>query len=71
LRLRGPALVRWFTESPRDRTAAPIDRTVQLAESGALRVPGGQPIPAEKFSDAVYLAEAAKRGSKPLLLFEP
>jgi NADPH2:quinone reductase len=69
--VRGFWLFRWFTESPRARMAATIDRTVQLADSGVLRVPEGQPIPAEKFSDAVYLAEAAEHGGKPLLVFEP
>jgi hypothetical protein len=51
--------------------AAAIDRTVQLADSGVLRVPEGQPIPVDKFSEAVYLAEAAEHGGKPLLVFEP
>jgi NADPH2:quinone reductase len=51
--------------------AAAIDRTVQLADSGALCVPQGQPIPVEKFSEAVYLAEAADHGGKPLLVFGP
>ena len=31
----------------------------------------GQPIPVEKFSEAVYLAEAPAHGGKPLLVFEP
>ena len=69
--IRGFWLFRWFTESPKDRMAAAIDRTVQLADSGVLRVPEGQPIPVEKFSEAVYLAEAAAHGGKPLLVFEP
>ena len=51
--------------------AAAIDRTVQLAESGVLRVPEGQPIPVEKFKEAVYLAEATAHGGKPLLVFGP
>ncbi len=51
--------------------AAAIDRTPQLADSGALRVPEGQPIPVEEFSEAGYLAEAPEHGSKPLLMFEP
>ena len=69
--VRGFWLFRWFTESSKDRMAAAIDRTVQLADSGVLRVPEGQPIPVEKFSEAVYLAEAAAHGGKPLLMFEP
>ena len=69
--VRGFWLFRWFTENPRDRIAATIERTVQLADSGALRVPKGQPIPVENFSDAVYLAEAPAHGGKPLLVFEP
>jgi hypothetical protein len=36
----------------------------------ALRVPEGQPILVEKFSEAVYLAEASAHGGKPLLVFE-
>ncbi|TQC38282.1 NADPH:quinone reductase, partial [Rhodococcus sp. WS4] len=50
---------------------AAIDRTVQLADRGALRVPEGQPIPLEKFSEAVHLTEAPEHGGKPLLVFEP
>ena len=69
--VRGFWLFRWFTETPKDRMAAAIDRTLQLADSGALRVPEGQPIPVEKFSEAVYLAEAPAHGGKPLLVFEP
>ena len=51
--------------------AAVIDRTLQLADNGVLRVPEGQPIPVEKFSEAVYLAEAPEHGGKPLLVFAP
>ncbi|WP_238391100.1 MULTISPECIES: zinc-dependent alcohol dehydrogenase family protein [unclassified Mycolicibacterium] len=69
--VRGFWLFRWFTETAKERMTAVIERTVQLADSGALRVPEGQPIPVEKFSDAVYLAEAPEHGGKPLLVFEP
>lgn len=68
--VRGFWLFRWLTETPRDRLVATIDRTVQLAGSGVLRVPEGQPIPVEKFGDAVHLAEAPQHGGKPLLVFE-
>ena len=67
--IRGFWLFRWFAETPKDRMAAVIDRTVQLADSGVLRVPEGRPIPVERFSDAVYLAEAREHGGKPLLVF--
>jgi NADPH:quinone reductase-like Zn-dependent oxidoreductase len=70
-KVRGFWLFRWFTETPKDRMAAAIERTLQLAYSGALRVPEGQPISVEKFSDAVDLAEAPAHGGKPLLVFEP
>src|ERR1700754_431142 len=69
--VRGFWLFRWLTETPNDSMAATIDRSLQLADSGVLRVPEGQPIPVEKFSDAVYLAEAPAHGGKPLLVFEP
>ncbi|HET9890731.1 MAG TPA: zinc-dependent alcohol dehydrogenase family protein [Mycobacterium sp.] len=69
--VRGFWLFRWFTQTPKDRMIAAINRTLQLADSGALRVPEGQPIPVEKFTDAVYLAEAPEHGGKPLLVFEP
>ena len=36
--VRGFWLFRWFTETPKDRMAAAIDRTLQLADSGVLRV---------------------------------
>jgi NADPH:quinone reductase-like Zn-dependent oxidoreductase len=68
--VRGFWLFRWFTDTPKDRMAATIDRTLQLADSVVLRVPEGQPIPVEKFSEAVYLAEAPEHGGKPLLVFE-
>ncbi len=68
--VRGFWLFRWLTETPKNRMAAAIDRTLQLADSGVLRVPEGQPIPLEKFSEAVYLAEAPAHGGKPLLVFE-
>lgn len=69
--VRGFWLFRWLSETPKDRMAAVIDRTVQLADSGVLRVPAGQPIPVEQFSEAVDLAEAPEHGGKPLLVFEP
>ncbi|HEY3996777.1 MAG TPA: zinc-dependent alcohol dehydrogenase family protein [Mycobacterium sp.] len=69
--VRGFWLFRWFTETPKDRMAATIDRTVQLADSGAIRVPDGQPMSLEKLSEAVYLAEAPAHGGKPLLVFNP
>jgi NADPH:quinone reductase-like Zn-dependent oxidoreductase len=68
--VRGFWLFRWFTETPKDRLVAAINRTVQLADSGALRIPEGQPIQLEDFSEAVYLAEAPEHGGKPLLVFE-
>ena len=67
--VRGFWLFRWLTQTPKERMAATIDRTFQLADSGVLRVPEGQPIPVEKFSDAAYLAEAPAHGGKPLLVF--
>lgn len=68
--VRGFWLFRWLTETPRDRLVATIERTVRLAGSGVLRVPEGQPVPVEKFGDAVHLAEAPQHGGKPLLVFE-
>jgi NADPH:quinone reductase-like Zn-dependent oxidoreductase len=68
--VRGFWLFRWFTETPQERLVAAINRTVQFAESGALRIPEGQPIQLEDFSEAVYLAEAPEHGGKPLLVFE-
>jgi NADPH2:quinone reductase len=67
---RGFWLFRWFNQTPKDRMAAVIDRTIQLVDSGVLQVPEGQSLPVEKFSDAVYLAEAPQHGGKPLLVFE-
>ncbi|HYX99523.1 MAG TPA: NADPH:quinone reductase, partial [Mycobacterium sp.] len=69
--VRGFWLFRWLTETPKERIAVTIDRTVRLADSGALRVPEGQPIPVEKFREAVHLAEAPEHGGKPLLVFDP
>ena len=69
--VRGFWLFRWFTACPKDRMAAAINRTVQLVDSGALRVPEGRPIPLENFGEAVHLAEAPEHGGKPLLVFKP
>jgi NADPH2:quinone reductase len=68
--VRGFWLFRWLTNTPKDRMAVTIGRTLQLADSGVLRVPEGQPIPVENFSEAVYLAEAPEHGGKPLLVFD-
>jgi NADPH:quinone reductase-like Zn-dependent oxidoreductase len=68
--VRGFWLFRWFTEAPKDRMAAAIDRTLRLADSGVLRVPEGQVIPVENFVAAVDLAEAPEHGGKPLLVFD-
>jgi NADPH:quinone reductase-like Zn-dependent oxidoreductase len=68
--VRGFWLFRWFTQTPKDRMLATIARTLQLAETGVLRVPAGQPVSVEKVSEAVYLAEAPQHGGKPLLVFE-
>jgi NADPH:quinone reductase-like Zn-dependent oxidoreductase len=67
--VRGFWLFRWFAETPRGRMAETIARTVALADSGALRVPEGQPIRCEEFGEAVSLAEAPEHGGKPLLIF--
>jgi hypothetical protein len=40
------------------------------AESSVVPAAAVQPIPVEKFSEAVYLAEAPAHGGKPLLVFE-
>lgn len=69
--VRGFWLFRWFTETPQERMTAAITRTLQFVESGALRVPEGQPIQPEDFREAVYLAEAPAHGGKPLLVFQP
>ena len=67
--VRGFWLFRWLSQTPKDRMAAVIDRTMRLADSGTLRVPEGQPIPVEEFGEAVLLAEAPEHGGKPLLVF--
>ncbi|WP_026342642.1 zinc-dependent alcohol dehydrogenase family protein [Nocardia sp. BMG111209] len=68
--VRGFWLFRWLTETPRDRMAAAIDRTLRLVDSGVLRVPEGRPIPLERFGEAVDSAEAPEHGGKPLLMFD-
>lgn len=68
--VRGFWLFRWFSKTPKKQMAAAINRTIELVDSGALRVPEGQSIPVENFSEAVYLAEAPAHGGKPLLVFE-
>jgi NADPH:quinone reductase-like Zn-dependent oxidoreductase len=68
--VRGFWLFRWFAETPEDRMAEVIAKTVGLVDSGVLRVPDGQPIPVENFADAIDLAEAPAHGGKPLLIFD-
>jgi NADPH2:quinone reductase len=67
--VRGFWLFRWFAETPKDRMLATIDHTIRLADSGVLRVPEGQPIAVEQFTEAVRLTEAPEHGGKPLLVF--
>src|SRR5262249_38386978 len=65
--VRGFWLYRWFSVTPQDQVRDAVKRTFDLVVGGTLQVPEGQPIQAEKFADAVALAEAPAHGGKPLL----
>jgi NADPH2:quinone reductase len=69
-RVRGFWLYRWFTTTPQQQIRAALSQTVELVASGSLAIPEGQPLPVERFADAVLLAEAPGHGGKPLLLFD-
>jgi NADPH:quinone reductase-like Zn-dependent oxidoreductase len=67
-RVRGFWLYRWFSTTPQEQIGAALSQTFELVAGGTIRIPEGQPLPLTQFADAVRLAEAPGRGSKPLLL---
>jgi hypothetical protein len=67
--VRGFWLYRWFTTTPPEQIEAALSQTLELVAGGALRIPDGQPVPLERFAEAVRLAEEPGHGGKPLLMF--
>ena len=67
--LRGFWLFRWVVTTPREQVAVTLTETRKLVTDGVLVIPAGQPIPVERFADAVEVAEAPAHGTKPLLVF--
>ncbi|MEU6598178.1 zinc-dependent alcohol dehydrogenase family protein [Streptomyces flaveolus] len=68
--VRGFWLNRWFgTASPEEALRA-LSQVRGLVADGVLSIPQGQPFPLEHFPEAVALAEAPARDSKPLFVFE-
>lgn len=67
--VRGFWLYRWFATTPPEQIEAALSQTLELVAGGALRIPDGQPVPLERFAEAVRLAEEPGHGGKPLLMF--
>lgn len=68
--LRGFWLFRWVVSTPPDETRATLVEAHDLVTNKVLDIPDGQPIPLERYIDAVTLAEAPAHGTKPLLVFD-
>jgi NADPH2:quinone reductase len=66
---KGFWLYRWFSTTPREQISAAIAATFKLVAGGTLRIPEGQPLKIQQFSDAVTLAESPAHGGKPLFVF--
>jgi NADPH:quinone reductase-like Zn-dependent oxidoreductase len=69
-KVRGFWLFRWVVTTPPEVTAATLAEARKLVTDGVLEIPAGQPIPVERFADALSLAEAPAHGTKPLLVFD-
>ena len=69
-KVRGFWLFRWVVTTPPEVTAATLTEARNLVTDGILQIPAGQPIPVERFADAVSLAETPAHGTKPLLVFD-
>jgi NADPH:quinone reductase-like Zn-dependent oxidoreductase len=68
--VRGFWLFRWVVTTPPDVTTATLTEARNLVTKGILQIPDGQPIPVERFAEAVVLAETPAHGTKPLLVFD-
>jgi hypothetical protein len=62
-------LYRWFSAIPPQQDGAATARTVEPVASGAVQIRARRPMPLAEFAEALRLAQAPARGSKPLLLF--
>jgi hypothetical protein len=67
-RVRGFWLYYSFSTTQQEQTGAALSQTFELVAGGTLQIPEGQPLPLERFAEAVRLAEAPGHGGKPLLL---
>lgn len=68
--VRGFWLFRWVVTTPPDVTTATLNEARNLVTKGILQIPDGQPMPVERFAEAVALAETPAHGTKPLLVFD-
>jgi NADPH:quinone reductase-like Zn-dependent oxidoreductase len=68
--VRGFWLFRWVVTTPPDVTTATLTEARNLVTKGILQIPDGQPMPVERFAEAVALAESPAHGTKPLLVFD-
>jgi NADPH:quinone reductase-like Zn-dependent oxidoreductase len=68
--VRGFWLFRWVVTTPPDVTTATLNEARNLVTKGILQIPDGQPMPVERFAEAVALAESPAHGTKPLLVFD-
>jgi NADPH2:quinone reductase len=68
--VRGFWLFRWVVTTPPDVTTATLTEARNLVTKGILQIPDGQPMPVERFAEAVALAETPAHGTKPLLVFD-
>jgi NADPH:quinone reductase-like Zn-dependent oxidoreductase len=66
--VRGFWLYRWFTTTPPEQIRAAIANTLGLVAAGTVRIPEGQLMRFDQFTDAMRLAEAPARGGKPLFV---
>src|SRR5918995_370946 len=68
--VRGFWLFRWVVTTPPEVVTATVNEARGLVTTGVLDIPEGQPIPLERFAQAVELSESPAHGTKPLLVFE-
>jgi NADPH:quinone reductase-like Zn-dependent oxidoreductase len=67
--VRGFFLSRWFATTPHEEVRSALAEATALVGKTVMVLPEGRPVPVDRVTQAVDLAEAPDRGGKPLLMF--